>query len=515
MSEETRATYDLFLEIPSGESNFARILGIPNTQNTDILQTFDHVIGNNGYVCFVTMFNLVRGPKIIIHLNVGTYNVNQFEFVRKCLEIENYNVTLIGSSQEFRAKITSQISYSPHQEKNKRIYIDVISETIPIETHYLDMSNDRHCFGQFRNTLVEPITVCPRLILEESLFDNKSHDKICITELDFCAYDGHFKRDGDTFMVCSEGYMEKMVSFVRDLNVTSKCPSHSVNDPKNLITLVISCISLSCLLSTVIVYCACPPLRTIPGKNNLFLSLTLFFAQAVYTFGIGQVQLGVGCQIIGALIHYCWLSCLLWMNACSIHMFRVFAITRTSVPKNETIVYKYALYCMGTPLIFVGITILYSWQIYGDYGYGGDCTCYIISTTLQIAAFGVPIVVIVLANIVLFVITIVKIHRIKSLDTKSSDSSSNIKNYFKLSTLTGATWVWGFLYSFTKYEPFAYLFITHNMGQGFLIFAAFVCNRRTFDLIFKRSTAEGSQASNKSNSQTVSTRSRSLYIPQN
>ena len=476
----------MFLEFsPNTEDKvvFMDQLFTPNISN--LLEVVDKLVDNYGYVCSITVFRWRTIPMIVIHVSIGTYGADQFNFPRLCLDIENYEVKLINPLSALSPKMSNRIIL--HRGK-QLYYTDTFSGATLYGEKCVHIRHKQYCWAQVRNIIVDHITVCPRLTLDSSFFQLISLDKICITELDFCENSGYFKKENDNIIMCAENYMSVAVSYHHRSSDSNGCPSYSLHSTMNLLSLIMTCLSALCLLSTITVYCVCSSLRTIPGKNNLFLCVTLLTAQCITAFGIGQTQLGIGCQVIGALIHYFWLSSISWMNACSIHMFRVFAFTRATVLKDESLTYKYALYCLLVPLPFVGANILYSWQFRdGDFGYGGKCMCYFSSRNLHIITFGVPIAVLIVANVILFLISIVKIHRIKSLD-RSRDMSTDIKNYFKLSSLTGVMWIWGFMYSFTSHEAFAYIFITHNLGQGILIFVSFICNFRVYNLLFNRNS---------------------------
>jgi hypothetical protein len=55
--------------------------------------------------------------------------------------------------------------------------------------------------------------------------------------------------------------------------------------------------------------------------------------------------------------------------------------------------------------------------------------------------------------------------------------------FAKLSTITGATWIFGLLYAWTNMVVFSYMFIVLNAGQGVFIMFAFIFNRRVFQMI--------------------------------
>ncbi|XP_052063031.1 uncharacterized protein LOC127702768 [Mytilus californianus] len=95
----------------------------------------------------------------------------------------------------------------------------------------------------------------------------------------------------------------------------------------NTIMSVCTVLSLVALLFTFITYCTFPTLRTLPGKNNMNLVFSMFFAIGFLEFGIRGTSSKVLCLALGASIHFFWLSTFGCLNVCSIHMYRTFRQT--------------------------------------------------------------------------------------------------------------------------------------------------------------------------------------------
>ena len=81
-------------------------------------------------------------------------------------------------------------------------------------------------------------------------------------------------------------------------------------------------------------------------------------------------------------------------------------------------------------------------------GYGGH-QCYL-STALGVGvAVGVPVALTITSSIVFFSLTVRTI-RLSPKMTKSREDERHVWIYFKLSTLTGATWALAFVVFFTE-----------------------------------------------------------------
>ena len=94
--------------------------------------------------------------------------------------------------------------------------------------------------------------------------------------------------------------------------------------------------------------------------------------------------------------------------------------------------------------------------------------------------FGIPATIVVLANLSMFVAIIIKIKRAPSVSKNVKHERNNFVVFAKLSTITGATWLFGFVYMWTGVTVFSYIFIILNGSQGLFIMVLFICNARTF-----------------------------------
>ena len=256
---------------------------------------------------------------------------------------------------------------------------------------------------------------------------------------------------------------------------------------QGIMSLVCACISIVCLVLTLVTYAVCQELRTQPGINTIALVICLIAAQSLFQFGSQQSDSlsEWGCQTIGVLIHFFWLMVMFWMNVCSIHMFLVFInIDKITVPKTsskQTIIYT--TYTIMASMIFVIINIVVS-IIRSDIegmGYGGEI-CYITDYWIIGLVFSIPVGIIVVVNMSLFLAVVIRMWRMPTVNSETKHTRNIFAIFAKLSTLTGITWVLGFAYVFTDFTTLEYIFIIFNASQGVFIFLAFVCNKRVLDM---------------------------------
>lgn len=227
-------------------------------------------------------------------------------------------------------------------------------------------------------------------------------------------------------------------------------------------------------------------LRTLPGKNNMSLSINLILAQILFLVGsLSRFEpLSNPCKTIGVVIHFFWLQSVFWMNICTYHTFRVFVKTKVMRHSNvRAALLKYHSVSIIASAIFVSINVIYSVinSEYHDIGYGKSVS-YISTPLMQIITFGIPVGLIVVANITMFSIVVIKITRMPAISSTVKNDRNNVVIFAKLSTLTGLTWVFGFVYSWTGIQVFSYIFTMLAGGQGVLVMVSFIVNKRVLDL---------------------------------
>ena len=257
---------------------------------------------------------------------------------------------------------------------------------------------------------------------------------------------------------------------------------------KKYISLVCTLLSMACLMLTFLTFCTFPSLRTNASINTIHLVIFLFLAQGFLQFGLTATDNDVMCKIIGILIHYLWLSALLWMNVCSYQMFSVFVLDASkpiNVLSNRGRLTKYRIYANGTSALVVAANILFSLldsdgtQI--GYGIG---RCYL-SSYLRIAlAFVLPLALVVTSNIVFFILSVCTISKISRLGESVANGRENIVIYGKLSVFTGMFWIFALISEVADEgrNIISLLSILLNGTQGVFIFLSYTANRRVFEL---------------------------------
>ena len=300
---------------------------------------------------------------------------------------------------------------------------------------------------------------------------------------------------GSHVFVCLDTYMNSIKGLYKEKTTPN---DDLIEEILSVLSSVVSIISLIC---TLFVYLILKELRTIPGINNMVLSIHLIIANGLYLFGLHAAPNATLCTVIGILTHYFWLSSVMWMHICSIHMFRVFFFME-NVPnthQSKRVVYVYSLYVITVSMLLVCVNIIYSFvgesREKSSLGYGGYM-CYIASSNMILFTFVIPIGCTLLSNIVLFCFVIVRIEILPEVNSAGGKNRNTFLIYIKLTCLTGVTWIFGFIYQWTLIRELSYIFIICNASQGLFIFLSFCCNARVRNMC--RSRYKNTKGINKS-----------------
>ena len=267
--------------------------------------------------------------------------------------------------------------------------------------------------------------------------------------------------------ICLDDYKSQMINHVND---SSNVSTINVGAYLTVVCLIVSLISLA---ATLFVYTALPDLRNVPGLNLMGLSSSLMLSSALFLVSsFTEVAAGWGCSLLGALLHFSLLSGFAWMFVCTFHMVTVFAsLTATATHTNKNVFFKYLLSTITVPLAIVGSYIVCSFIQFNDYGYGGRM-CYIVHSDFILYFVGIPLLVVLVMNAGMFIFIVCKVARLPTVRSSAQQERDYIKIFAKLSTLTGFTWIFGFIYQFSRLDMFSYLFIIFNAGQGVFIFSS-------------------------------------------
>ena len=318
-------------------------------------------------------------------------------------------------------------------------------------------------------------------LLECVLKKIPSDDKIIVEELCSKGMPFYFDEDKASRVACKSdllqlNYMTRKYTHSSRHSVTTLSVVHA------LFSFVCTCFSLLCLAITFMTYSLFKCIRTLPGINNMNLTITLFGAQVFTQFGLWLTENEARCIIIGIITHYFWLCTFCAMNICSFHMFKVFtSLMYTSQNQSKWVIVKYCLYVYVLPVFVILIYIVVKALVDGfqNIGYGGS-VCFLFGLVPVVAVLVSPAVAIIVANFIFSILAYRRIHC--STHVQSNLDRNDFKIYVKLLTVTGVAWPLIFLDSVLPLTAFSFIVTFANALQGVFIFIAFICNKNVLGL---------------------------------
>lgn len=507
LCDEDLISYSVKKEADSILNHFNRVLfttgnvGIYNIYISDIYQS---IMLNNPKLTFVLHYEV----------NIEEYEGVNTSLVDTLLDSHLTTVTISGSVLEtYKVELDTfelLIVNGLYDYLQKPGTANIYSAIYPRRLRLINPLQ----INPLQPVILRPQDICPLVTVDTSEFT--IHDRHCgiyIDDLHAKLVPNEFYRHENYditkhYSICLAKFLALIdrQTRVQYINAEDGTETTTLAIAKGILALICTCLSLLCLLLTLIVYIWIQELRTQPGINNMVLSASLFCAQVLFQFASGQAKNIPKwiCQVIGVFVHFSWLHAIFWMNICSFHMFRSFTALKTSTNNTstlkQTLLYElYSIVLSAVP-VSINIAVLYTATAGDEMGYG-EGICYISRYYMVGYTFTLPVFIVVFINIVLFLIVVVKITRMPSVQSSCTHNRSYMTIYAKLSSLTGITWLLGFVYVSTEIEAIEYLFIIPNAGQGVFIFVAFVCNKRVLRLLI---------TSNRRRTGTTSTRATSI-----
>lgn len=400
---------------------------------------------------------------------------------------------LVTENIEYKVKI-QKFSFEDHARQ--KVYDHTVNKVFIQAGNSAILGGFMPALELNQNVTISLLYRCPSITINSSEFNSLRivngihiHDLNINLDDNEIMLENYFNSSNFSFRMCVDKYESLVEPYIHDKEKNNTPCSDTDLSIKGVVSVVCTVISMSFLVITMVTYLVYKELRTQPGFNNMILCASLFVAQGLFQFGIGQAcnVSEMVCESIGMLVHFSWLFVLFWMNVCCVHMFRVFR--RTSINAAKTVSIKltfiYITYGLIGSGVFVSINVmvaLFEGSV-STIGYGG-VLCYISDNRMITYVFVVPVGMLVLFNISLYILVVMKIKRTPKVqsDNKPLVERNYFKIYIKLSTLTGGTWLFGFVYLLWQIDAVEYIFIILHASQGVLLFFSFMFNSRSLKL---------------------------------
>lgn len=327
---------------------------------------------------------------------------------------------------------------------------------------------------------------CPMILLQLSEY-YRAGDIVYVPLYDrYFNTSEYFNSTNGDILICAPS-VESNYSVT--VNETHRLEMFKFDRIQGLVSYIGLLISIICLFVVFVIYMIFPVLRNIPGKCVICLVVSLLLAQVSFMLGGPLVDFRIACFTLAVLVHLFYLCTFCWINVLSVDIFRMISSSNTRSEEDSTCFIYYSLYAWLTPLVIVGATLAIDFlgdDISEFKPMYGDGICWITQRWALLITFAAPVALIIVINLIIYVITTVKICLI-SRAARYLHTDKKDKNLFllciKLCLIMGLTWVFGFVAAMTELWFMWYLFIVFNTLQGAFICFAFVCNRNVFGLL--------------------------------
>ena len=232
-------------------------------------------------------------------------------------------------------------------------------------------------------------------------------------------------------------------------------------------------------------------LQTLPGKILMNLSAAIMATSVFLLIGIPLFALSEKeelCQTTAIFLHWLVLSEFSWMTVMSFElartMFRASHLRPTETKKFQLHIFLvYLLIGWGIPTLITAVSLALNYTT-NYIGYGEEGFCWISDRNSFFAAFLAPLCLSLLVNGITFTVTTYLLFKAQRGEAKlqKQKSTSYLRIYLSVFSITGLTWVFGFVAILAREDWAWYLFIILNSSQGFTICLAFLFTQKIFAL---------------------------------
>ena len=307
-----------------------------------------------------------------------------------------------------------------------------------------------------------------------------------------------------------------------------------------LVSNILICISLICMLLHICIFILLPKRRNIPSKNLFSMTCCLFVVEFLYSGFFHSTENYIACLTVGVLLYFFLSVAFLWTNIMSIDVYRTFC-SNTYQIKSKGIFIQYSIYAWTIPSVTTILAIAmneYTSENFFLNPQFGTHKCWFNNKLGLVCFFTIPAGCIVLINMCLYALSVYYIYKqykmgkmasktgikgelnsknsdSKDIDNKKEGNTTNLQNdikkndkssenkfakriksklskqlriqkklrvrlalYCKLALIMGLTWVFAFMSIHTQLIVFEYLFIVFNGLQGTFIFLAFDAKKK-------------------------------------
>jgi hypothetical protein len=320
------------------------------------------------------------------------------------------------------------------------------------------------------SSMIAAWSLCPKLVLDKRKFHLVILNfTLYFVDFDFYVESQYFKESDDKSVVevCIEQYQ-----LARTSSLTTPDPDLEERYLSFVCTILSSLGCLATLASHVFFH----KTNSLHKFNMMALSFTLLLANVVYSVSGLARPYPTLCSAVGGLTQFLWLGVVSLMFMSCFSIFRTFTswnISKTGRRPPAQLLVNIA-YSFVVPGLCTTTNILVSRFFYLDQTWGYSASsCYISNLYLNIFTFSLPVAIMIILNMFMFFIITREIRTKKNIPVSSTKERHQLRIYFKLSSITGVTWLFGYLYQVFPLQVLLYLHIIFTGSQGLFLFFSF------------------------------------------
>jgi len=238
-------------------------------------------------------------------------------------------------------------------------------------------------------------------------------------------------------------------------------------------------------------------LRSLPSKLLMNLAATILMSSLFILIG-GPITAAFPnvnlCTSVAVILHFFFLGQFSWMSVMSFEMARTFnqalkLRTQESNRFKRNLFITYFLIGWGLPLLVTVISITVNFTtnglvLYGVLSDGTQGSCWINHLESAVVAFVIPVCLSLLFNFTTFIV--VSVYLFMASQVQDKVEKQNHISYLRINlaifTVSGLTWVFGFIAILAGTSWAWYIFIILNSSLGFVIFIAFLFTKKVLNL---------------------------------
>ncbi|XP_071824211.1 uncharacterized protein [Apostichopus japonicus] len=329
---------------------------------------------------------------------------------------------------------------------------------------------------------------CPLVSLNSSLFVNEGNNS-----------DTLIFRSNTTVRFTSDEYsvnQDGMITVCNFLDSSGEIRAFlpSFTSAQSILSTIGITLSIIGLSFSFLTYSCFSTLRTrVAPILIMVLCFCLIIAQCCLLFAGIATSIPMVCSILAGVGHFFWLSA--FSSSCIFG----FTLQQTFSLKNQTVrghkpsckkVATYVVGCFLFPSLISGALLVVHLTDRGErypLTYGNEEACWIGDASINLIAFGVPVLVSLLINLFFFsrVVYALCIQHNSSRRVRGRENGSELRElliYIKIFVILSLTWIVGYFASFFNQEYLWYIFIILTSLQGVFIFLAFIFKSEVFKM---------------------------------